>query len=147
MGEYLHEKIGLEQLNVDLYQGTGSVSELSLNLSSLNDQLRSIGVPLEVIDGYVRNITVQIPWKALLTDSSQLTLSGLELSVQMAEKTMTVQGMCESLYQTMSTMTTSIDIAEKVVEESSEEIEGTFGVDILLNWNYLFRPKKILATI
>ena len=32
--------------------------------------------------------------------------------------------MCESLYQTMSTMTTSIDIAEKVVEESSEEIEG-----------------------
>ena len=138
MGEYLHEKIGLEQLNVDLYQGTGSVSELSLNLSSLNDQLRSIGVPLEVIDGYVRNITVQIPWKALLTDSSQLTLSGLELSVQMAEKTMTVQGMCESLYQTMSTMTTSIDIAEKVVEESSEEIEGTFGVDILLNWNFLF---------
>ena len=138
MGEYLHEKIGLEQLNVDLYQGTGSVSELSLNLSSLNDQLRSIGVPLEVIDGYVRNITVQIPWKALLTDSSQLTLSGLELSVQMAEKTMTVQGMCESLYQTMSTMTTSIDIAEKVVEESSEEIEGTFGVDIFLNWNYFF---------
>ena len=53
-----------------------------------------------------------------------MTLSGLELSVQMAEKTMTVQGMCESLYQTMSTMTTSIDIAEKVVEESSEEIEG-----------------------
>ena len=63
-----------------------------MNLTSLNDQLRTVGVPLEVIDGYVRNITVQIPWKALLTDSSQLTLSGLELSVQMAEKTMTVQG-------------------------------------------------------
>ena len=26
VGEFLHEKIRLEQLNVDLYQGTGSVS-------------------------------------------------------------------------------------------------------------------------
>lgn len=54
----------------------------------------------------------------------KLTLSGLELSVQMAEKTMTMQGMCESLYQTATAMTTSIEIAEKVAEEVNEEIEG-----------------------
>ena len=28
VGEYLHEKLRLEQLNVDLYQGTGSVDDL-----------------------------------------------------------------------------------------------------------------------
>ena len=32
--------------------------------------------------------------------------------------------MCQSLYQTACTMTTSIEIAEKVVEEAEEEIEG-----------------------
>ena len=42
----------------------------------------------------------------------------------MAEKTMTMQGMCESLYQTATAMTTSIEIAEKVAEEVNEEIEG-----------------------
>ena len=57
-------------------------------------------------------------------DPIKLTLSGLELSVQMAEKTMTMQGMCESLYQTATAMTTSIEIAEKVAEEVNEEIEG-----------------------
>ena len=64
---------------------------MNLDLSSLNDQLNTFGIPLEVIDGYIRNISIQIPWSALLTESSQLTLSGLELSVQMAEKPMTVQ--------------------------------------------------------
>ena len=38
----------------------------------------------------------------------------------MAEKTMTMQGMCESLYQTATAMTTSIEIAEKVAEEVNE---------------------------
>ena len=37
---------------------------------------------------------------------------------------MTMQGMCESLYQTATAMTTSIEIAEKVAEEVNEEIEG-----------------------
>ena len=32
--------------------------------------------------------------------------------------------MCESLYQTATAMTTSIEIAEKVAEEVNEEIEG-----------------------
>ena len=47
------------------------ISGLNLNLSSLNEQLYTFGIPLEVIDGYVRNISIQIPWSALLTDSSQ----------------------------------------------------------------------------
>ena len=70
---------------------------------------------------YIKSI---IAARYLLLDPLKLTLSGLELSVQMAEKTMTMQGMCESLYQTATAMTTSIEIAEKVAEEVNEEIEG-----------------------
>ena len=70
---------------------------------------------------YIKSI---IAARYLLLYPLKLTLSGLELSVQMAEKTMTMQGMCESLYQTATAMTTSIEIAEKVAEEVNEEIEG-----------------------
>ena len=70
---------------------------------------------------YLENITAA---RYVLLKLIKLTLSGLELSVQMAEKTMTMQGMCESLYQTATAMTTSIEIAEKVAEEVNEEIEG-----------------------
>ena len=147
IGEFLQGEVRLDQLNVDLYHGTGSVtgklqskkgkkfkkmeagvyiihiySDLSLNLTSLNEQLSTFGVPLQVIDGYVRNIEIHVPWNALLKDSSHLTLTGLEMSVQMAETPMTMQGMCESLYQTACTMSTSIEIAEKVKEEVNEEV-------------------------
>ena len=88
-----------------------------MDLSSLNEQLGSVGIPLEVLDGFVRNITVEIPWSSLLSDPCRLTLKGLELSVQMADEVMTMQDMCQSLYQTACTMNTSIEIAEKVVQE------------------------------
>ena len=64
---------------------TGSVSNLNLDLSSLNDQLASVGVPIEVLDGFVRNIKVEIPWSNLMKDSCTLTLRGLELTIQMAD--------------------------------------------------------------
>ena len=108
--------VRLEQLSVDLYQGTGAVQNLNLDLSTLNEQLALVGIPIEVLDGFVRHIQVEIPWSSLLSDPCRLTLRGLELSVQLAEEVMTMQGMCESLYQTACTMTTSIEIAEKVVE-------------------------------
>ena len=99
----------LDQLSVDLYQGTGAVSNLDLDLSSLNEQLSVIGIPLEVLDGFVRHIQgtvfflvfgsrkdaklflVEIPWSSLLSDPCRLTLRGLELSVQLAEEVMTMQ--------------------------------------------------------
>lgn len=124
LGDFLQERIRLEQLSVDLFNGTGSVSNINLDLSSLNEQLASVGVPIEVLDGFVRNIKVEIPWSNMMKDSCTLTLKGLELTVQMAEEVMTMQGMCESLFQTACTMTTSIEIAEKVVQDSEEATEG-----------------------
>lgn len=109
---------------MDLYQGTGAVSNLNLDLSSLNEQLALVGIPLEVLDGFVRHIQVEIPWSSLLSEPCRLTMRGLELSVQLADEVMTMQDMCQSLYQTACTMTTSIEIAEKVVEEVDEDIEG-----------------------
>jgi autophagy-related protein 2 len=133
----------LEQLSVDLYNGTGSVSNLNLDLSSLNDQLASVGVAIEVLDGFVRNIKVEIPWSNLMKDSCTLTLRGLELTIQMAEEVPTMQGMCESLFQTACTMTTSIEIAEKVVQDTEEETEG---LDSLAQYieNILARVKLCL---
>ena len=46
---------------MDLYQGTGEVSNINLDLSSLNEQLAVVGIPLEVLDGFVRHIKVEIP--------------------------------------------------------------------------------------
>lgn len=37
LGQFLEEKLNLEQLNVDLYNGTGSVSNVALNCEVINN--------------------------------------------------------------------------------------------------------------
>ena len=54
--------------------------------------------------------------------------------------------MCQSLYQTACTMTTSIEIAEKVVEEADEEIEGLDALSAYIE-SVLARVKVKVAKI
>lgn len=61
LDHFLEEKLSLEQLSVDLYQGTGSLAQVPLDKSSLNEILDSLDAPLEIIEGFIQNISVSIP--------------------------------------------------------------------------------------
>ncbi|XP_072350535.1 autophagy-related protein 2 homolog B-like isoform X1 [Scyliorhinus torazame] len=79
LDHFLEEKLSLEQLSVDLYQGTGSLSLVPLDKSSLNEILDSLDAPLEIIEGFIQNISVSIPWASLLQENCAVELQGLEM--------------------------------------------------------------------
>ena len=48
----------------------------------MNEVGAANNLPLEFVDGYIRQVRVSIPWSALLTASSHVEISGLMLTVQ-----------------------------------------------------------------
>ena len=49
---------------------------------NLNEVLESVGAPVEIRDGCVSSISVEIPWSSLLTANSKVEIKGLEITVQ-----------------------------------------------------------------
>lgn len=49
---------------------------------SVNEVLRSMESPLELVEGFVSSIEVAVPWAALLTDHCTVCVSGLQLTLQ-----------------------------------------------------------------
>uniref|UniRef100_A0A8C9FHB2 Autophagy related 2B n=1 Tax=Pavo cristatus TaxID=9049 RepID=A0A8C9FHB2_PAVCR len=79
LGHFLQEKLSLEQLSLDLYQGTGSLTQVPLDKWCLNEILESADAPLEVTDGFIQSISLSVPWGSLLQDNCALELKGLEM--------------------------------------------------------------------
>lgn len=69
LGHFFKEKISLEQLSIDIYNGTGCVKNLNLDCEALNEQLNEASdsttpcsnlrhdktstVPVEIVSGFV----------------------------------------------------------------------------------------------
>lgn len=49
---------------------------------ALNQALESCNIPVEIVDGFVGSISVTIPWKALMSDSTTLEIKNLEITLQ-----------------------------------------------------------------
>ncbi len=102
LGRFLETKLGLDQLSVDLYNGTGCVKDVNLDvevmhlklifknvfpstisfvLKALNDLSEEQGFPVEFLDGSIAEVSVSVPWSALLSDSSFVEIKGLCLVV------------------------------------------------------------------
>ncbi|EPY81596.1 autophagy-related protein 2 B-like protein, partial [Camelus ferus] len=73
------EKLSLEQLSLDLYQGTGSLAQVPLDKWCLNEILESADAPLEVTEGFIQSISLSVPWGSLLQDNCALEVKGLEM--------------------------------------------------------------------
>lgn len=46
----------------------------------MNEFLESVGVPLEIVDGFIDSIAVTIPWSALVTENCTVEVSGLQIT-------------------------------------------------------------------
>uniref|UniRef100_A0A8C7TQC3 Autophagy related 2B n=1 Tax=Oncorhynchus mykiss TaxID=8022 RepID=A0A8C7TQC3_ONCMY len=69
LGNFLQEKLSLDQLSLDLYQGTGSLAQVPLDKWSLNEILESVDAPFEVIEGFIQTISLTVPWASLLQEN------------------------------------------------------------------------------
>lgn len=127
LGHFLQEKLSLEQLTLDLYQGTGSLSQVPLDKWSLNEILESADAPLEVTEGFIQTISLSVPWGSLLQDNCALEVKGLEMVFRPRPRPRSAS---EPMYWS-SFMTSSMQLARECLsqkltdeQESSQPFEG-----------------------
>ncbi|XP_045572132.1 autophagy-related protein 2 homolog B isoform X4 [Salmo salar] len=126
LGNFLQEKLSLDQLSLDLYQGTGSLAQVPLDKWSLNEILESVDAPFEVIEGFIQTISLTVPWASLLQENCALEVKGLE----MVFRPIPPSGM-EPMYWS-SFMTSSMQLAKECLSqrltddlgESFQPLEG-----------------------
>ncbi|KAG8235893.1 hypothetical protein J437_LFUL010123, partial [Ladona fulva] len=118
LGQFLEEKLTLDQLTVDLYNGTGTVREVSLDVQALNELGEQQNIPVEFVDGYISEISVSIPWSSVLKDSSYVEVTGLSLTVQPKKRADCGASMFESMWNSMST---SMQLAQECLKQDAED--------------------------
>ncbi|XP_022329168.2 autophagy-related protein 2 homolog B-like [Crassostrea virginica] len=119
LGQFLKEKLSLDQLSVDLYNGRGSIKDLELDVEALNEALDSNSIPLEIIDGFINQISVSVPWTNLIQSSTEMEIQGLEITVQPRQRSQNVGGL-ETMFNSMCSMTSSLQIAEDCLKSTSD---------------------------
>ncbi|XP_041653204.1 autophagy-related protein 2 homolog A isoform X2 [Cheilinus undulatus] len=119
LGHFLQERLSLDQLGLDLYNGSGVIKEINLDVWAVNELLESLGAPLEIVDGFVSSIAVTIPWQALLTDHCTLEVSGLQITCRPKYRT---SGVWDSQGWS-SSMTSSMQLAQECLKEPPEASE------------------------
>ncbi|KAM9067495.1 autophagy-related protein 2 homolog B isoform X1 [Sarcophilus harrisii] len=120
LGHFLQEKLSLEQLSLDLYQGTGSLWQVPLDKWSLNEILESADAPLEVTEGFIQSISLCVPWGSLLQDNCALEVKGLELVFRPRPRLATGS---EPMYWS-SFMTSSMQLAKECLSHRLTDDQG-----------------------
>ncbi|KAM6953685.1 autophagy-related protein 2 homolog A [Aplochiton taeniatus] len=119
LGHFLQERLSLEQLSLDLYNGSGVIKEIHLDVWAVNELLESLGAPLEIVDGFICSISVTIPWQALVTDHCTLVISGLQITCRPKYRT---SGGWDSQGWS-NCMTSSMQLAQECLKDPPEESE------------------------
>ncbi|VDP06920.1 unnamed protein product [Soboliphyme baturini] len=127
LGDFILERhLSIEQLSVDIFKGKGSLFEVDLNVSHINEMLGGSNAPFRLVDGFVHQVTLQIPWGRVLEESCDVEISGLELTVEVtaAPPAEAANSLLESVIDSMNT---SLALARSFVEEQSEK-ESSFSL-------------------
>uniref|UniRef100_A0A674I7F8 Autophagy related 2A n=1 Tax=Terrapene triunguis TaxID=2587831 RepID=A0A674I7F8_9SAUR len=119
LGHYLEERLSLEQLSLDLYQGAGALRDIHLDIWSVNELLESVSAPLEIVDGFINSIAVTIPWSALVTENCTVEVTGLQITL-CGPRGRPGPGSAES-QSWSSCMTTSMQLAQECLKDQAEE--------------------------
>ncbi|XP_041131131.1 autophagy-related protein 2 homolog B-like isoform X6 [Polyodon spathula] len=122
LGNFLQEKLSLDQLSLDLYQGTGSLAQVPLDKWSLNEILESVDAPFEVIEGFIQTISLSVPWASLLQENCALEVKGLEMVFRPRPR---MASGSEPMYWS-SFMTSSMQLAKECLSQrlTDEQAEG-----------------------
>ncbi|KAG8189257.1 hypothetical protein JTE90_013785 [Oedothorax gibbosus] len=123
-GHYL-EDLSLDQLSCSLSKGEGSVENVRLNNEALNELSNEYNLPVEFLSASIDCISMKVPLRAMLSESTVFELKGLKLIVQPKERLEDVS-MFDSMW---GSMTTSLQLAEECLNLKSEEDEDFGGSD------------------
>ena len=121
LGQFFEEKLTLEQLSIDIYEGKGSIRNLALDVDGLNDNLDFI--PFRFLDGcLIGQISVEVPWASLATDACKVELDGAKFVCRLKTSADGTKTHCtESTLLTRSLMTSSMQMAEEIVTTEDDD--------------------------
>ncbi|XP_076819343.1 autophagy-related protein 2 homolog B-like isoform X2 [Clavelina lepadiformis] len=121
LGSYLQEKLKLEQLSLDVYHGKGYVQNVQLDVNAVNEALSHLHLPFEIVHGSIGSIAVYMPWSALLKESCEVEINGLNLVAQLRQsQNVDFSSMTDSFCNSLKNMTTSMEFAEQCFNEESK---------------------------
>uniref|UniRef100_A0AAG5CVV1 Autophagy-related protein 2 n=1 Tax=Anopheles atroparvus TaxID=41427 RepID=A0AAG5CVV1_ANOAO len=116
LGRFLEEKLSLDQLNVDFYNGTGTVHNVTLYCQALNELCEGQGWGIEVTGGHIGSVTVNVPYESLLAKDSSIEVSNLTISLRPKARPTDGTSMLESMWSSMSS---SMQLAQEYLERES----------------------------
>ncbi|XP_049276708.1 autophagy-related protein 2 homolog A isoform X1 [Anopheles funestus] len=116
LGRFLEEKLTLDQLNVDFYNGTGTVHNVTLYCQALNELCEGQGWGIEVTGGHIGSVTVNVPYDSLLAKDSSIEVSNLTISLRPKARPTDGTSMLESMWSSMSS---SMQLAQEYLERES----------------------------
>lgn len=124
LGHFLSEKLTLEQLSLDLYDGRGCIKDLSLDVVGLNEEL--VFLPFRFLDGcFIKQINCSVPWSALTKESSSFEISGacFYCCLNPSSNNNDSKDIFESSYLSKSMMTSSMQMAEEIASAEDDDSE------------------------
>uniref|UniRef100_A0A3B4AAI2 Uncharacterized protein n=1 Tax=Periophthalmus magnuspinnatus TaxID=409849 RepID=A0A3B4AAI2_9GOBI len=129
LGNFLQEKLSLDQLSLDLYQGTGTLAQVPLDTWSLNELLETADAPFEVITGFIQTISLTVPWAALLQENCALEVKGLELVFRPRPRVSGVEPMNWSSFMTSSMQLAKECLSQKLTDDIGESFQPFEGLE------------------
>ncbi|XP_039598032.1 autophagy-related protein 2 homolog B-like isoform X1 [Polypterus senegalus] len=130
LGHFLQEKLSLDQLSLDLYQGTGSLAQVPLDKWSLNEILESVDAPFEVIEGFIQTICLSVPWASLLQENCALEVKGLKMVFRPRPRMASdSEPMCWSSFMASSMQLAKECLSQKLTDEQGEGLQPLEGLE------------------
>ncbi|XP_073720955.1 autophagy-related protein 2 homolog B-like isoform X2 [Misgurnus anguillicaudatus] len=130
LGNFLQEKLSLDQLSLDLYQGTGSLAQVPLDKWSLNEILESVDAPFEVSEGFIKTISLTVPWASLLQDNCALEVRGLEMVLRPRPRmTSGMEPMYWSSFMASSMQLAKECLSQRLTDDQGESFQPLDGLE------------------
>lgn len=73
-------------------------------------------LPVDFVNGFISEISLSVPWSALLSEASYVEVNGLRLTVQPRQRVDTGTSMFESMW---SSMTSSMQLAQECLQQDA----------------------------
>ncbi|XP_037956483.1 autophagy-related protein 2 homolog B isoform X2 [Teleopsis dalmanni] len=127
LGKFLEEQLNLEQLKVELFNGRATIKNVSLKVEAINELFEDQGWPFEVSSGHIGELTVVVPWNALMTSDSSIEVNDLNITFRPIKRYYDGTSMVESMWSSASS---SMQLAEECMKqtEGDNDIESHTNV-------------------
>ena len=136
LGSFLEDRIILEQLSVD---DAVSVKDVALNINHINELILNQAKEAEgeesapplfkFVDGYIRELSVNVPWRNLLGEDCFFSIDGLTITLQVRSRREmdllnSTNSLSASFFHSMCESFSSRDMAEECLREEEQELKS-----------------------